>query len=82
MLLQLVVGEAMSQPRCDLLKIAQQVIAERYPDFDATGLQLLISETDTLLELTYEIPRGSLGGAPIITIDKRRCTVVRVEHSQ
>lgn len=82
LLFWLVVGEARSQSHCDLLKTAQQFIAERYPDFDAAGLRPLISDSDTLWELTYELPKGTLGGAPIITIDKRTCKIIRVEHSQ
>jgi len=80
--LQLVTGEAMSQSPCDFFGIAQQFIAQRYPTFDSTGLRPTISETDSLWELTYELPRGTLGGVPIITIDKRTCAIVRAIHTQ
>lgn len=81
-LLQLVTGEAMAQSRCDFVRIAQQFIAERYPSFDSTGLRPTISESETLWELSYELPRGTLGGVPIITIDKRTCAIVRAIHTQ
>jgi len=80
--LQLVTGETMSQSQCDFVRIAQQVIAERYPAFDSTGLQPTISQSDSLWELTYELPKGTLGGVPIITIDKRTCAIVRAIHTQ
>jgi hypothetical protein len=80
--IQLVTGQTMPQSQCDFLGIAQRFIAQRYPNFDSTGLRPTISETDSLWELTYELPRGTLGGVPIITIDKRSCQIVRAEHSQ
>lgn len=82
MSLQLVTGETMSQSQCDFVRIAQQFIAERYPTFDSTGLRPTISENNSLWELTYELPKGTLGGVPIITIDKRTCAIVRAIHTQ
>ncbi|MEA2876064.1 MAG: hypothetical protein QOF14_1260 [Hyphomicrobiales bacterium] len=79
---QLVAGQTMPQSQCDFFGTAQQFIAERYPTFDSTGLRPIISETESLWELTYELPRGTLGGVPVITIDKRNCKIVRAEHSQ
>jgi hypothetical protein len=72
----------MAQPKCDTLKIALEYIARRYPHFDPAGLKQVISERDNLWELSYELPEDMLGGVPIITIDKRTCTVVRAVHTQ
>ena len=72
----------MSQPKCDMLRLAREYISKRYPSFDAAGLEPIISESENLWELTYELPRGTLGGAPIITVDKRTCKVIRAQHSQ
>jgi hypothetical protein len=80
--LQLKVSQIMSQPKCDLLRVAQEYIARQYPNFDPTGHKPVISESGNLWELTYELPKGMLGGAPIITIDKQTCTIVRAEHTQ
>ena len=79
---EMVVNQVMSQPKCDPSRVAQEYIADRFPSFDPAGLKLVISETRNLWEVTYELPKGMLGGAPIITIDKRTCTVVRAEHTQ
>ena len=79
---QLIVGQSMSHANCELLRIAEQTIAKRYPTFDPTGKKLVISEKGHLWEMTYTLPPDTLGGAPIITIDKRTCTVVRVQLTQ
>jgi len=75
-------SQAMAQPACDPLKIALEYIARRYPNFDSAGLKRVISEHDNLWELTYELPEDTLGGVPIITIDRRTCTIVRAIHTQ
>ena len=73
---------AMSQIKCDLWAIAEEQIEKRFPDFDRTGMTPVVSEKGSVWELTYRLPAGMLGGAPIVTIDKRTCAVVRIEHSQ
>ena len=80
--LQLMVNQAMSQPKCDIVKLAEEYIAKQYPSFDPTGMKLVVSETLALWEVTYELPRDMLGGAPIISIDKRTCTIVRAQITQ
>lgn len=72
----------MSQPKCDLILIAQRYIREHFQNFDPNGLRLVISEQSHLWQLTYELPADTLGGVPIVTIDKRTCKVVRAEHTQ
>ena len=72
----------MSQPRCDFMKIAEDFIAKQFSFFDSTGLTLVISEDDQLWEMTYQLPVHMLGGAPVITIDKQTCAIVRVQLTQ
>lgn len=79
---ELMMSQAMSQPKCDFLVVAREYIAKRYPTFDAAGLEPVVSETEKFWEITYELPKGTLGGAPVITIDKQTCKVVRAQHSQ
>jgi len=80
--LHLMENIALAQPVCDPLKVALEYIARRYPNFDSAGLKRIISERDNLWELTYELPQDTLGGVPIITIDKRSCKIVRAIHTQ
>lgn len=75
-------NQAMAQQTCDPLIVAQEYIARRYPNFDPAGKKLVISESENLWQLTYELPSYMLGGAPIITIDKSTCTVIRATHTQ
>jgi hypothetical protein len=80
--LHLMVNQVMAQPKCDLLQIAEAYIAKRYPFFVQTGTTPVISDKGGLWEVTYELPEGMLGGAPIISIDKRTCMVVRAQITQ
>jgi hypothetical protein len=71
----------MSQ-RCDVATIAREYIARQYPFFDPSGLKLVVSETESQWEVTYMLPADTLGGAPVLGIDKRTCTVVRSHLTQ
>ena len=81
-LLYSMVNQTMAQPKCDLLQIAEAYIARRYPFFVQAGTTPVISDKGNLWEVTYELPEGMLGGAPIISIDKRTCIVVRAQITQ
>jgi hypothetical protein len=72
----------MSQDSCDVAKIAREYIATRYPFFDPTGLRLVVSEMESQWEVTYLLPRDTLGGAPVLGIDKRTCAVIRAHLTQ
>ena len=77
-----IMGQAMSQPNCDVLNVARDYIAQRYPWFDPTGLKRVVSEAADSWEVTYELPEHMLGGTPAVTNDKRTCKVVRAIHWQ
>ena len=80
--LQLMANPAVAQRACQPLKTSAEYIARRFPHFDPAGLKQVVSERGSLWEFTYELPQDMLGGAPIITIDKRTCTIVRAIHTQ
>lgn len=71
-----------SDSKCDVVRIARDFIAERYPSFDASGLKPIVAERGNEWELTFELPNHMLGGVPVVTIDKRTCKVVRAFHTQ
>lgn len=75
-------SQTMSQPKCDVAKIAEGVIAKHFSFYDSTGMKPVIFESNQVWEFTYQLPRHMLGGAPVITIDKQTCTVVRIELTQ
>lgn len=80
--LQLMVNQAMSQPRCNMFRVAEDYIAKRYPFIDLAKRHPVTSESTKVWEVRYELPQGTLGFVPIISIDKRTCTVVRVQVEQ
>ena len=80
--LQLTVDQTMSQPKCDLLRVAQEYIAKRYPFIDLAERHPVTSESDNVWEVRYELPQGTLGFVPVISIDKRTCAVVRAQVEQ
>lgn len=75
-------SQTVSQPKCDVAKIAEGVIAKHFSFYDSTGMKPVISESNQVWEFTYQLPRHMLGGAPVITIDKQTCAVVRIELTQ
>ena len=81
-MLPLTGNQAMSEPQCDFMKLAEDYIAKLFPSFNSTGMKLVISEDDHLWEMTYRLPSHMLGGAPVITIHKRTCLVVRAQLTQ
>jgi hypothetical protein len=72
----------MSESKCNIQKVAAEFVARKYPSFNAAGSKLLISEKEIFWEVTWALPAGTLGGVPILHIDKRTCAVVRTQHSQ
>jgi hypothetical protein len=67
----------------DLLTIAAEAVREYFPhSIDALNFEPIIEEDDTLWIIQYQLPQYILGGTPIIYIDKKTNTVVKVEHSQ
>jgi hypothetical protein len=76
------VGQSMAQRKCDFMQVAVDYIAKEYPSFDGSKLKPVVFERGDLWELSYELPPGTLGGTPIITIDKRTCKVVKAIHEQ
>ncbi len=81
-MLQLTEDKAMSQSQCEFMKMAEEYIAKLFPFFDSTRMTLVVSENEQLWEMTYRLPSDMLGGAPIVTIHKRTCLVVRVQLTQ
>jgi hypothetical protein len=72
----------MSQPGCDFAKVAEDYIVRRFPSFDPTGKRLVMSDMGDSWEVTYRLPEYMLGGAPVVSIDKQTCAVVRVTRTQ
>ena len=73
--------KAVGQPGCDVLKVALEHAAQRFA-YDATGMRAEISESGDLREVTFLLPEGWLGGATVVIVDVRSCTVIRSYMTQ
>lgn len=61
---------------------AQAFVNEKYPDFDKSRKRIVIKTTDDQWEITYELPDGMIGGAPVVFVDRRTGKVVRSFRTQ
>ena len=57
-------------------------IARQYPDFDKTGKTLTVRDKDGQWLVTYKLPPGMLGGAPVVLLDKATLAVARSYRTQ
>lgn len=73
---QLLADQVMSQTICDASSVAKAHIAKRFPKFETYGLVETISDGGDHWEIAYQPPKDSIGGGPIVKIDKRTCSVV------
>ncbi len=80
--LQLMVNQTMSQPECNMFRVAEDYIAKRYPFIDLAERHPVTSESANVWEVRYELPQGTLGFVPVISIEKRTCAVVRAQVEQ
>lgn len=70
-------NQAMSQPNCDVVKIAEDYVRQRWPFIDITTERRAVSlPIGAYWQVTFKLPDDSLGYVPEITIDQRTCQVV------
>jgi hypothetical protein len=74
--LQLTVDQAMSQPKCDLVKIAEDYTRARWPVDLITDRRVRTWLEGDVWKVAFEIPSDTLGFVPEIGIDQRTCQVV------
>jgi hypothetical protein len=75
-ILQLMVDQAMSQPNCDAVKIAEDYARTRWPVDLTSERQVVIRIEGTVWKVAFELPNDTLGYVPEIGIDQRTCQVV------
>jgi hypothetical protein len=80
--LQPMVNQAMCQPNCDIIKIAEDYIGTRYPFIDLAERHPVTSVADTVWQVAFELPKGALGFVPIVNIDRKTCMVVSAQVEQ
>jgi hypothetical protein len=74
--LQLTVDQAMSQPNCDVVKIAEDYARARWPVDLTTNRRVVRWLEGNVWKVTFEFPADTLGYVPEIGIDERTCQVV------
>ena len=62
--------------------IAREYVAVHFPDFDLTKHPQVIHDKGGFWEVEYELPRGVIGGTPVVVIEKTSLTVLRSFHTQ
>lgn len=76
-ILQSMASQAMSQPNCDVVKIAEDYVRQRWPFIDITTERRAVSEViGAYWQVTFKLPDDTLGYVPEVTIDRRTCQVV------
>jgi hypothetical protein len=75
--LQSMVNPVMSQPNCDVVKIATDYTRTRWSWVDLTTDRRVITSLEgTVWKIRFTLPDDTLGFVPEIGIDQRTCQVV------
>jgi hypothetical protein len=75
-MIQSMVNQAMSQPNCDLVKIAEDYVRTRSPIDMTTDRRVRTWLEGTVWKVRFDLPEDALGFVPEIGIDPRTCQVV------
>jgi hypothetical protein len=74
--LQLTASQAMAQPNCDLVKIAEDYVRTRSAVDMTTDRRVRTWLEGTVWKVRFDLPEDTLGFVPEIGIDQRTCQVV------
>jgi hypothetical protein len=77
-------GDMASQEskECLVARIAERYIALHYPDFDSIRTPPIVHDKGTFWEVEYQLPEGTIGGTPVVLIDKATLRVIRAYRTQ
>jgi len=76
------VGCSNSPSECTVARVAERHIAVRYPEFDSVKNSPLVEDKEQTWQVRYELPKGTLGGTPVVIIEKGTLKVLRSFHEQ
>jgi hypothetical protein len=71
-----------ARSNCKIVRIAERVLAVRYPEFDSINKPPVVHDKGTAWEVEYELPKGVIGGTPVVVIDKTTMKVLRSFQTQ
>ena len=63
-------------------RVAERHIAVRYPEFDSIKNPPVVQDKGGSWEVYYELPKNTIGGTPVVVIEKATLTVLRSSHTQ
>lgn len=66
----------------ELVAIAGEYVATHYPDFDSSRTKPVVKDLGSKWEVSYVLPQDTLGGTPVVEIDKGSSKVLRAYHTQ
>jgi hypothetical protein len=64
------------------VQVAHDYVAARFPEFDTTKNPPVVHDYGDSWEVEYDLPKDTLGGTPVVIVDKRTLTVLRSFHTQ
>ena len=74
--------ESMSPIECEVARVAERYIAIHYPDFDSTKNHPIVNDDGDRWKVAYKLPKGMIGGTPIIIIEKSTLKVLDAYRTQ
>lgn len=72
----------MDFPEPSLMHMSEAAILERFPGFERGAKIPVLKDMEDHWEFTYLLPRGTLGGVPIVIIAKDSRTITKVYRTQ
>ena len=67
---------------CTVKRVAERHIAIHYPDFDSIKYPPIVRDDGTIWTVHYQLPAGTIGGTPVIEIEKGSFKVLRAYRTQ
>jgi len=78
-----VAAETSTMPiECTVTRVAERYIAVHYPDFDSMKNPPIVRDDGTIWIVHYQLPTGTIGGTPVIEIEKSSFEVLRAYRTQ
>ena len=68
--------------KCTITRVAERHIAVRFPEFDSIKYPPIVLEQEGMWRVRYKLPDNSLGGTPVLFIEKGTFRIIRSYHEQ
>ena len=78
-----IAGEIKPMTKEKLLAITKVYLAQNHPSWtESLSLPAVFIDHADYWEVTFELPKGTIGGVPVIQIQKRSYKVTKAYHTQ